>query len=227
MQIFKKSEKFELPNQAEQILLHQLTEGPANLLLIGGVHGDEPEGFFLVEKFINTPELWLNLQGKANLWVIPRLNPWGAANNSRVNKNGVDLNRNMPTKDWVGKSPSPRYFPGPSEGSESETQILISIIEQLNPRLIVSAHSWNPMINYNGPCLKVAKHMSDVTKYILSDDIGYPTPGSLGTWAGWERKIPVITLEIERALSEEKIWATHALPLASTLVFASLHEKLD
>lgn len=31
----------------------------------------------------------------------------------------------------------------------------------------------------------------------LQESIGYPTPGSFGTWAGVEKGIPTITLELD------------------------------
>ena len=31
----------------------------------------------------------------------------------------------------------------------------------------------------------------------MESSIGYPTPGSFGTWAGVEKKIPTITLELD------------------------------
>ena len=204
----------------------QLTHGPVNLLLIGGVHGDEPEGFFLVEKFI-VHGRWKNLEGKASLYVIPRANPDGCAANERTNANGVDLNRNMPTQDWTVVARAPRYFPGLEAGSELETKVLMRIIDELKPHVIISAHSWEPMINYNGPCRLLASEMAKHNHYRIDDDIGYPTPGSLGTWSGWERKIPTITLEVERDSTEEKIWQTHAEALAAGLEFAALNERLE
>lgn len=216
-----------VPNTDQSIELQQCTHGLKNVLLIGGVHGDEPEGFFLVEKFLKHSNLWAGVDGQVSLWVIPRLNPFGCSQNLRINKNSVDLNRNMPTKDWVGTSSTPRYFPGSAPASEFETNFLIETIETLKPHLIISVHSWNPMINYNGPCLKVAKVMAALTKYKVTDDIGYPTPGSLGTWAGWERKIPVITLEIERGASEGVIWSTHAPALEAALKFAAENSNLE
>jgi murein tripeptide amidase MpaA len=54
----------------------QLTTGPKALLLLGGVHGDEPEGYTLVERFVDEGE-WSCLEGRASLWVIPRVNPDG------------------------------------------------------------------------------------------------------------------------------------------------------
>jgi murein peptide amidase A len=208
------------------IELHQLTSGKITLLLLGGVHGDEPEGYFLVEKFMNSPELWMELEGRASLYVIPRVNPDGCASGERVNGNGVDLNRNMSTKDWSPVAAKPRYNPGPSPASELESRILMKLIDDLKPDLIISAHSWEPMINYNGPCKRVAEFMSSHCKLRISDDIGYPTPGSLGTWSGWERNIPTITLEIEKDTTEDQIWQTHGISLKETLAFAARGEKL-
>ena len=202
-----------------------LTKGPVPLLLIGGVHGDEPEGFLFVERFVKFGA-WRELEGAASLWVIPRLNPDGCEKHERTNGAGVDLNRNMPTKDWTIEARAPRYFPGPKPASEPETRILMDFIEELKPRAIISCHSWEPMVNYNGPCAELAKVIGDVNKYRLADDIGYPTPGSLGTWAGWERKIPTITLEIQRDLDPESVWTTHHEAVLAGLVFAAQNEKL-
>lgn len=203
----------------------QVTEGPVNLLLIGGVHGDEPEGYYLVERYLDE-QFYENLHGKASLYIIPRLNPDGCASAERTNSRGVDLNRNMPTKDWNQEARAPRYYPGKDAGSEAETQILIKFIEEIEPHAIITAHSWNPMINYNGPCKKLAEHMAKFNGYIIADDIGYPTPGSLGTWAGWERKIPTITLEIQKDSTEEEVWKTHGAALKEALLFAAENKDL-
>ena len=71
-------------------------------------------------------------------------------------------------------------------------------IDKHQPKLIISLHSWKPLINTNGDCFPEAKIMSEVTGYKLTDDIGYPTPGSLGEYCGLERNIPVITYEAAR-----------------------------
>jgi murein peptide amidase A len=218
-------ESFGPTERARPIELFQLTRGSKNLLLIGGVHGDEPEGFFLVEEFVRSG-LWRELEGSASLWVIPRLNPDGCAANRRVNERGVDLNRNMPTKDWDPVAHKERYQPGPKAGSELETQVLMQVIERLAPHAIISMHTWEPMINYNGPARSLAEAMAAENKYIITDNIGYPTPGSLGTWAGWERNIPTITLEIERDSGFEATWRVHKDALLAGLLFASVNDKL-
>ncbi len=44
----------------------------------------------------------------------------------------------------------------------------------------------------------MAERMSAVCGLPVKDDIGYPCPGSMGTYYGWERELPVITLELPR-----------------------------
>src|SRR5690242_17536075 len=68
------------------------------LLLLGGVHGDEIEGVWLTEEMIR---LWREGYPYRNLGVVvwPRMNPDGVAKKQRWNSRGVDLNRNLPTRD--------------------------------------------------------------------------------------------------------------------------------
>jgi len=215
-----------LTPEKRPIELFKLTSGSLPLLLMAGVHGDEPEGYYLIERFMKEGG-WRELEGMASLYVIPRLNPDGCAVERRTNSRGVDLYRNMPTKDWTQEARAERYFPGESAGSELETKKLIEVIERLNPRAIISAHSWEPCINYNGPCRKLADLMATYNKYKVLDHIGYPTPGSLGTWSGWERNIPTITLEIERDAPLDLVWKLHNEALLAALLFSATNEKLE
>ncbi|OFZ18133.1 MAG: hypothetical protein A2Z20_06210 [Bdellovibrionales bacterium RBG_16_40_8] len=42
--------------------------------------------------------------------------------------------------------------------------------------------------------------LARITGYKIVENIGYPTPGCLGTYCGLERNIPTLTYEIERGL---------------------------
>jgi len=185
--------------QGRPIYLWQLTQGIRPLLLVGGVHGDEVEGYALIERYVASGK-WRSLEGRAALWAIPCLNPDGCALGQRLNANGVDLNRNLPTQDWIAASLEARYPPGAAPGSEPETQALLGGLAQMRPQFILSAHSCqaHPCVNYNGPALELAQVMAARNGLPVTDDIGYPTPGSLGTWAGQERRIPTLTLELLR-----------------------------
>ncbi len=175
-------------------------------LVIGGVHGDEPEGVVAARGLLDVFSKKFDLD--LEVVVVPELNPEGVLLKTRGNSNKVDLNRNMSTKDWSPVAASERYFPGPAAMSESENQHLAKFIEDFKPTVIFSLHSWKPMLNVNG-VLPEADTISKITGYVIDPDIGYPTPGSLGTWAGLERNIPTLTYEIERDISFKPIIDIH------------------
>ncbi|MCQ2753682.1 MAG: DUF2817 domain-containing protein [bacterium] len=168
-----------------------------NVLVIGCFHGDEPQGKYLIEKYIS-------IHPENSLLAIPCLNPDGLANNSRVNRNGVDLNRNFPTKNWV-LSKKDNYYGGNKPASEKETRFLIEIIEKYKPELILTLHSPYKVVNYDGDAENIAQKISKIINYPVEKSIGYPTPGSFGTWAGIERHIPTITLELDEEVDIKEL----------------------
>ena len=52
----------------------------------------------------------------------------------------------------------------------------------------------------------LAARMSAHNGYPVTANIGYPTPGSFGSWAGNDLRIPVITLELPRDIPADKAW---------------------
>ena len=83
------------------------------ILIIGVFHGEEPQGEYLINEFLKT-----DLNGiKNKLLIIPCLNPDGKNRNQRQNSNGIDLNRNFPTKNWE-KTEKKEYYGGESPASE-------------------------------------------------------------------------------------------------------------
>lgn len=164
-----------------------------HLYLMAGTHGDEVEGVYVVQKlyeWLQTAELsW-------PLIVIPILNIDGYRASTRVNANGVDLNRNYPSKDWTPKARAAKYNPGTAPLSEPENVFLNELFKKYPPKLIMSIHSWKPLINYNGDCQDVAEFLHRYNQYPICDDIeGHPTPGSLGEYGPQELGSPVLTFE--------------------------------
>ncbi|UXR64237.1 M14 family murein peptide amidase A [Bdellovibrio bacteriovorus] len=179
------------------------------LLFIGGVHGDEPEGVRLAEEFLQ----WLKQAETTRSleirpWIlIPCINPDGYSQNQRTNANGVDLNRNFPCRDWSSEAKAPRYYPGPSPGSEKEVQALVKLIEDEKPQLIVHFHSWEPCVVYTGhPGKMAAEILATGTDYEAREDIGYPTPGSLGQYGWLEKQTPVVCIEEQEHIDLNLVW---------------------
>lgn len=185
-------------------------QGPAagpEVLILGGVHGDEIEGIVASHGLLK--EFTKSFLYKLNLVLVPALNLEGMLYRTRSNSRGVDLNRNLPTKDWSPEVANPRYHPGPHAGSEPENQALMKYLDDKNPRFILSLHSWNPMLNVNGDCKAQAEAIHAVTGYRIDESMGYPTPGCLGTYSGIERNQPTLTYEIERGQQPEQVLKMH------------------
>jgi murein peptide amidase A len=177
-------------------ILSYKTEGSAQryIYLLAGVHGDEVEGVYCLEQYFN----WLKECDDLNIpmVVIPMLNVDGHSLQCRTNAHGVDLNRNLKTTTWSADYTEKKYNPGPEPLSEPENKYLVKLFSKFPPKLIISFHSWKPMINYNGDCLELAKYMNSFTQYEVASDVGYPTPGSLGDFGPNQLKAPVITYEL-------------------------------
>jgi protein MpaA len=189
--------------------------GLTRVLLIGGIHGDEPEGLPLVERLAEQLGNDPATARHATVLVIRDLNPDGTAANTRINANGVDLNRNFPASNWTAKSRGLQYHPGPRAASEPETQLLIRLLGEFQPDRILVLHSTRgePMVNYDGPAQGLAEAMARHNSYAVSDTIGYPTPGSLGSYAGKDLQIPIITLELPRGVAAHAAWQDNSLAL--------------
>ncbi len=176
--------------------------------LMAGTHGDEVEGVYVVKQMFE----WLKEQDDLDLdmVVVPVLNPDGLRNGTRINANGVDLNRNYDSATWSSEAREAKYFPGKAPLSEPENKFLIALFDKFPPRIILSFHSWKPMINYNGDCKEVAEFIAKFNNYITCDDIeGHPTPGSLGDLGPKKYKSPVLTFEcpvLSDDLGLKEIW---------------------
>ncbi len=205
--------KWKKTSQNRYIELHSSSENLVfknenPFLIIGGVHGDEPEGVYLVESFLEWAKDMYQKGHILKPWIaIPCLNPDGFSKRERVNSNGVDLNRNFPSKDWSKEHKEPRYYPGNHPASEVETQSIIELIEKYNPQVIIHCHSWKPLVVYTGTqVIEIAKAFSDASGYPLHEDIGYPTPGSLGQYGFQEHEIGVVCTEEREGASREETW---------------------
>ena len=188
------------------LTLYTLGDGPDRMFIFGGIHGDEPTSASLAL------ELTMHLQAHPEalagrtVSILTCANPDGLAKHSRFNSTGVDVNRNFPAKNW--KRVGVRH--GPSPASEPETRAIISAIETTRPNRIIAIHSagrGRHCNNYDGPARGIAAAMGQYNRYPVKASMGYPTPGSFGSWAGIDRQIPTITLELPRDLDGPSCWA--------------------
>ena len=167
------------------------------ILVIGVFHGDEPQGEFLINEY-------LKFNSTSQMLFIPCLNPDGMKLNQRQNSNGVDLNRNFPTTNWQ-IAEDKTFYGGEKPNSEIETKFMVDVIEEYKPKLILSLHAPFCTVNFDGDALEYAEKISEIINYPVQVDIGYPTPGSFGTYCGIERGIPTITLELDENIDVNRL----------------------
>jgi protein MpaA len=180
------------------------------VLFLGGVHGDELPTVYLMAKLARYVQDNQEMFNHQCIVIAPLLNPDGffSSRQTRTNASGVDLNRNFPTKDWqakaikqwTAKGKNKRYYPGRRPASEQETLFQMALIKRFKPQKILSAHSPLNFFDYDGP----SSDLDSFDKWMqqISREIDYPLkkfgyyPGSLGNYAGHERNIFTLTLEL-------------------------------
>jgi protein MpaA len=179
------------------------------VLILGGFHGDEPKSVFVARRWIDLLRTERDPVDGPRWVVVPLVNPDGYAKRQRRNARRVDINRNFPTKNWMPTSPRTRMYGGPTPASEPETQAVMNVVRRFRPMRIMTIHSIGldrHCNNYDGPGRALALAMRRYNHYPVTASIGYPTPGSFGTWAGGERNITTITLELPSHHSPKRCW---------------------
>lgn len=128
-------------------------------------------------------------------WVIPMANPDGIVRNRKNSARDVDLNRNFPARSFASAHP-PGYSPGPAPLSEPESQVIAELVAREGIRGAVAVHAPLACVNYDGPAAAWAEAVAVACGWPARGHIGYPTPGSFGSWLGVDRGLPVLTLEL-------------------------------
>lgn len=176
-----------------------------HLLVFAAIHGEEPETTYALSRALRQ-----FAEPPPHCAVVLTANPDGVVRGTRGNARGVDLNRNFPTRDW---RPSPvthrstledasdvLLSPGNEPASEPEVQALLALIAELRPRAVVALHAPLACID-DAHDSALGRRLAERTGMPLVRDVGYPTPGSFGTW-GTEHGVPVVTYEFPLAATE-------------------------
>lgn len=179
--------------------------GECHLLIHAAIHGEEPETTYALSRALRQlAEL------PAHTAVVLAANPDGLIRGTRGNARGVDLNRNFPSRDWQPKPVTHRstledasdvlLSPGEHPASEPEVQALLALIAELRPRAVVALHAPLACID-DANDSALGRRLAERTGMPLVRDVGYPTPGSFGSW-GAEHGVSVVTYEFPLAATE-------------------------
>ncbi|MDX2117316.1 MAG: M14 family zinc carboxypeptidase [Planctomycetota bacterium] len=173
--------------------------GGTRVYLIASIHGNEPEGRRALDLIAPEIEAMTKLHA-ITLRVVEDVNPDGSARNTRGNARGVDLNRNWPAQNFEAA-----HVRGSEPLSEPETRAIAADLDAFRPDLVIVLHSIasGPFVNYDGPAVELAAAFADGAEHAdqrwrVVPNMGYPTPGSLGSYLGGDRGMRVLTIEFRR-----------------------------
>jgi murein peptide amidase A len=184
----------------------QFGSGSRRLLIVGGVHGNEsgtPVARQFVDYLLAHPRA---LPSGARIDVVSCANPDGYALHVRGNVRHVDLNRNLPTRDWrrrlsaLDEPGNPTLTGGVRPGSEPETKALLAYLRN-GFSVVVSLHSRAGILDCSGPGSRdIGRRMSALCGFPVSKLWYDPyITGSLGRFVPERYHAPIITVELLRA----------------------------
>jgi protein MpaA len=127
------------------------------VLVVGCIHGTECAGMAVARRVQRGPGGCP--PDAADIWVLPDLDPDGLAAGSRLNGDGVDLNRNF-RAGWrpIGR-PWDLEHSGPRPFSEPETRLARGVVRALRPDTTIWYHQQaQPLVRAWGPSVPAARH---------------------------------------------------------------------
>ncbi len=190
-----------LSHTGRPIDVYKFGSGEREYLIVAGIHGGSEWNTVALAneliRYVNDhPEI---IPDDVTLYIIRNMNPDGEARShdvdGRVNNQGVDLNRNFPTGNWVpdwDRDGCWVWRPttgGTYGGSEPETRSVMSFIGSHKIQAVISYHSaalgvfpggapWEP------DSIRLAKQLAKVTGYPYPPlDTGCEYTGTLADWA--------------------------------------------
>ncbi len=203
--------------QGRPIYAHSFGSGASKVVYVGGMHGNEQGGKYLLDSWVNELESHSErIPAHRTIIVIPNSNPDGVASGRRTNANNVDLNRNFPANDWTAGvyMPGPVFEPqgGGSEPlSEPESKALASYIKNTSPLLVLTYHASAAVVIGNGSgssgslaATYAAKSRYSVAADSQADDIfSYTTTGEFEDWLHDKHGVPALLIELASSRGNE------------------------
>lgn len=164
--------------------VRSVEEPRRRVVVIGGLHGNEP---------VTPPSVWGLIEAEipvgVEVWLLPTANPDGSAAGTRCNAHGVDLNRNF-SWDWRSDDG------GPAPTSEPETQAITTMVEGLQPDLVVWVHQPLDYVSSIGPTSSVLEEAwAGASGLPVRPDVTQHGGGE--SWAAFVAGVPSMLIEID------------------------------
>ncbi len=208
--------------QGRSIYAYYFGTGSKKIVFFGSIHGSEANTKTTLNRWVT--ELENNnsrIPSDKTIIVIPTVNPDGIANKSRFNANGVDLNRNFDTTNWVtGTYLQTHFYPtggGSNPFSEPESQDIRNLINRENPYITLTYHSAAGYVipTNTGTGVALGKIYSQLSgyRYVAPGTTGSFTYDITGTFEEWaeEHGHNALVIELSSAYYDQFIQNSKAM----------------
>ncbi len=215
------------------ITAYQFGNGPSMVLFIAAMEGNEQNSANLLQQWL--PDIDANpdkIPSYRTLVIIPQINPDGYAADTRLNADGVDLNRNFPANNWseqVTEPTAPGTWTndgGPYPLSEPESQAIAAYTENNQPTLTLTMHSHGGIVEANdagdsitlGAEYAKLAHYEAIPTYEIGNFFDYTTTGAYEDWLNDKLNLPALEVELESPTNDEysrnlpALWAMAEVP---------------
>jgi protein MpaA len=196
--------------QGRGLTAYKFGNGSTKIVFIGGLHGNEKSSVLTLNSWIDELERnYQNIPADKSVIVIPNASPDSYVSSSRLNANGVDLNRNFPSYNWQSgvHIPGGVYLEnggGISALSEPESNALANYLINSAPRLVLTYHATAGAVIYNeagdsSTYSSVYSNLSGYSNISSAEEDGlfnYPTTGELEDWLRDKRNVPTLLVEL-------------------------------
>jgi hypothetical protein len=177
-------------------LVRRVASPRHTVLVIGGLHGNEPVTPPTVRSLVEA-----RLPDDTEVWLLAEANPDGVAAGTRWNANGIDLNRNF-SWDWRESDG------GPSALSEPETRTLVSLVERLEPDMVVWVHQPYGYVGSIGPTDPAFEEAWSAGSGVPARS-GVTQHGGGESWTAFVAERPSMLIEIDSWAATPDIVAAH------------------
>lgn len=192
------------------IIAYRFGTGANLIVYVGAMHGSEQNTKRLMDEWFNelnsSPD---RIPANRSIVIIPAASPDGYATGSRLNANGVDLNRNFPASDWkqsvtLPGSQTPTNAGGSAPLSEPESRALAQFITANQPRLVMTFHSKAAIVeaNESGDSVAIGAQYARLARYraVPRSQTGvsfsHDTTGAMEDWMRDRLGRPAIVVEL-------------------------------
>jgi protein MpaA len=197
----------------------QFGDGSKQVLVVGSLAGDEPEGVALAESLADHLARFPRRLNDVRVTIVRDPNPDGRARGTSGNAHSVDIDHNFATSDWRKMPANNLLASGKKPETEPETRALADLLADLQPDrvIVLGTSSKRAELSFKGPADALAKRICSEAELKLTPYDPIRHTGSLATLTGKDRQIPTLIYHARPCSMLDDLWAPHKRALLTAV----------